>query len=392
MAYPIPRRPLLDRRDLAITTELPLALRAESSRGRYVSSGRAAIFWALDLLGVREGDNVLVPTYHCPTLVAPVVMRGARPVFFPLESSGLPDLARVGATVTDRIKAMIVPQFFGLPLDLSAVRKWCDEHEIGLIEDCAHTLYGRAGSRLAGEWGDFATASLAKFIPVRELGRLFSVHREIPRLPLHGCSAREQFRAALDPWQLAVEHGRTSVASEIIARLIRQARSSRALTEPSDRETPAGYDSAEQMMVECDVGRFASAPALASRALARFADFPAIAARRRQTFQILIDIFVRWPIGTPLTKSLSDDSAPYAIPLLVDEPDTIYPAMRSLGFPVYRWDRLWPGTPSICGDTGLSWRYNLLQIPIHQSYSDDDLCRISDFCRRLLGGNKATGT
>jgi len=285
---------------------------------------------------------------------------------------------------------MIVPQFFGLPLDLSIVRRWCDERGIGMVEDCAHSLYGRAGSRLAGEWGDFATASLTKFIPVRELGRLFSVHRDVPPLPLRACSLREQLRAAFDPWQIAVEHGRTSVVSGTVVRLLRGECSSRAVAEPAGDTRSGGYCSVAQAIAECDVSRCVSAPALASRALACFADFAGIAAKRRKMFRTLMDVFRRWPIGVPLAESVSEDGAPYAIPLLVNEPERIYPAMRRLGFPVYRWDRLWPGTPSICGDASVTWRHHLLQVPVHQSYTDDDLRRLSDLCRRLLDGVKPT--
>jgi len=241
---------------------------------------------------------------------------------------------------------------------------------------------------MAGEWGDFATASLTKFIAVRELGRLFSVRRKIPRLPLRDCSMREQLGAMVDPLQLAVEHGRVSGIAERIAKLVYRGRSSRVVPRPPWDEVPGEYLSAEQAIAESDVDRVASAPALASRTIASFADYAAIAVRRRKTFRALIEIFRRWPIGTPLTESVSEDSGPYAIPLLVNEPESIYPEMRSLGFPAYRWDRLWPGTPTIHGDTGASWRYQLLQIPVHQSYTDDDLDRLAGLCRRLSGGVK----
>ncbi|MBK8750840.1 MAG: hypothetical protein IPL99_03960 [Candidatus Competibacteraceae bacterium] len=45
------------------------------------TSGRAAIFQALSLLNLPAGSKVLVPTYHCPTMVAPVLLAGLQPIF-----------------------------------------------------------------------------------------------------------------------------------------------------------------------------------------------------------------------------------------------------------------------------------------------------------------------
>jgi len=54
---------------------------------RFTTSGRAAIEVALRVLGVGPGDKVLVPTYHCPTMIAPVVRSGAEPAFYPITAS-----------------------------------------------------------------------------------------------------------------------------------------------------------------------------------------------------------------------------------------------------------------------------------------------------------------
>src|SRR4051812_33727621 len=74
------------------------------------ASGRAAIFLALRALGVKSGDPVLVPSYHCNTMVAPIVALRARPVFYPVSSSGAPaiDLMDPAALAA---RAMIVPHY-----------------------------------------------------------------------------------------------------------------------------------------------------------------------------------------------------------------------------------------------------------------------------------------
>ena len=59
------------------------------------SSGRAAIYHALRLLGLPNGSGVLAPTYHCPTMIAPIIGAGLRPIFYALDANGMPNLAAI---------------------------------------------------------------------------------------------------------------------------------------------------------------------------------------------------------------------------------------------------------------------------------------------------------
>ncbi|MBK6602109.1 MAG: DegT/DnrJ/EryC1/StrS family aminotransferase [Betaproteobacteria bacterium] len=54
----------------------------------FTSSGRASIYQALRMLSIGPGDSVLVPTYHCPTMIAPIYKLGAAHVFYPIADSG----------------------------------------------------------------------------------------------------------------------------------------------------------------------------------------------------------------------------------------------------------------------------------------------------------------
>ena len=137
----------------------------------YTSSGRAAIALALRELRIGRGDRVLVPTYHCPTMIAPVAASGATPLFFPIDAGGTPRIESL-ATNDDLsgVRAMIAAHYFGLPQPMARIRRFCDERNIALIEDCAHAMFGQADGRPVGSWGDYAIASLTKFLPTTEGG------------------------------------------------------------------------------------------------------------------------------------------------------------------------------------------------------------------------------
>src|SRR6478735_5325256 len=102
----------------------------------YTTSGRAAIALALRVVGCKAGDRVLVPTYHCPTMIAPVVRLGAVPEFYPLTASGAPSMSFLARHARDA-RAMLVAHYFGFPQPLAQLRAFCDANGIAMIEDCA---------------------------------------------------------------------------------------------------------------------------------------------------------------------------------------------------------------------------------------------------------------
>jgi perosamine synthetase len=93
----------------------------------YTTSGRASILLAMEQLGVGPGVKVLMPTYHCPTMIAPVDELGAQTVFYPVTTSGAPDMQWLARLDNRDIKVMLAAHFFGLPQPMAAIRAWCDE-------------------------------------------------------------------------------------------------------------------------------------------------------------------------------------------------------------------------------------------------------------------------
>src|SRR5262245_15458176 len=82
---------------------------------RYTISGRAAISLALYALNAEPGCRVLVPTYHCPTMIAPVVHSDMEPAFYPVTEAGAPDLEWLRRSDLSNVRAMLATHYFGLP-------------------------------------------------------------------------------------------------------------------------------------------------------------------------------------------------------------------------------------------------------------------------------------
>jgi glycosyltransferase involved in cell wall biosynthesis len=79
-----------------------------------------------------------------------------------------------------------------------------------------------------------------------------------------------------------------------------------------------------------------------------------------------------------LRPDLPEQAVPYVFPLYVDDPAASYDRVRSAGIPVFRWDDIWPGTPTIASDHGLTWATHVFQLGCHQDLSVEDIDAVAD--------------
>jgi hypothetical protein len=54
--------------------------------------------------------------------------------------------------------------------------------------------------------------------------------------------------------------------------------------------------------------------------------------------------------------------------------------------PVFRWDRLWPGTPELAGDAGVVWARHVVQLGCHQQIGGAQLAWIAEVVRKCVQG------
>jgi hypothetical protein len=350
-------------------------------------SGRSALVLALELLGVRPGDGVLVPTYHCPTMIAPVERLGAKPVFYPLDSGGLPDMRFLGTLDLSRVRAMLVAHLFGIPQSLHEMAAFCRPRGISMIEDCAHCWFGSAGDTAVGTTGDFAIGSLTKFFPVMEGGLLASARRPIKPVAERSGAFVKELRALWDMVDMSSRAHRLGVLGYVIRGI---ARGRNFVRRRTSGEYPAEASGSEEIE---DRGRALQDPLLDPMRLTRIeswvvehSDAVAAIEGRRRTYNELAAGLADLPGVRLLWPRCHLCWAPYVMPLLVEANNDAYAKMRRMRLPVFRWDRLWPGTPRIDGDTAPVWASGMVQIACHQSLEGNAQELVSALRRCLTAG------
>ena len=377
---PLPRGPVLDWVSLSGPRQADVPAIDQMPNRLLVTSGRAALALALRALQLPGGSAVLVPTYHCPTMVAPVVHAGLKPVFYALGEDALPLMGSLDEAAADGARALIVAHLFGLPRSLAPVRRWCDARRIALIEDCAHSFFGRAGERPVGAWGDFATASLTKFFPVPEAGLLVSAGRPLTLPPLVSQGLKAQVKGAVDVLETATHAGRLKGPRPALQGLFALKNRRRAAPSPTHGATA---EAAVDPPQGNDMSRTAMAPLAVARWACRRLPRARITARRRANF-LQLKQALGGVSGCRVLLDLSPTDAPYALPLWVDDAERVYQALRSAAMPVFRWDRVWAGTPELPGDSGARWSRQVLQVLCHQDLSEAEIALVARTLKSLL--------
>jgi dTDP-4-amino-4,6-dideoxygalactose transaminase len=136
---------------------------AELHAARYalpVSNGSVAIEVALRALGIRPGDEVIVPPYTFISTVTSVLMVGAVPVFADIDPHSYcldPDdvLRRIGPNT----RVVMPVHLAGHMADMPRLRQIARQKRLVIIEDCAQGIDAGLDGKKAGTWGDLGTFS-----------------------------------------------------------------------------------------------------------------------------------------------------------------------------------------------------------------------------------------
>jgi len=127
---------------------------------------RAALYEGLKIMGIKEGENVLVPSYVCNVVVAPMRRLNIKVKFYEIDSNLVPLWKSLEEIIDSKTRAMLIVNYFGFPNDLATARDFCDKHGIYLIEDNAHSFLSSDNGKPLGSAGDISLFSFRKIVPI----------------------------------------------------------------------------------------------------------------------------------------------------------------------------------------------------------------------------------
>lgn len=134
--------------------ERSFAAYQHSAFGISAFNGTVTLEAALNVLGIGEGDEVIVPTISFFSTASAVSRVGATPVFVDIDATSLnidPEAAK--RAISPNTKAILAVHFGGAMCDMDALGRLCREHGLILLEDAAHAHGSEWNGKRAGSFG-----------------------------------------------------------------------------------------------------------------------------------------------------------------------------------------------------------------------------------------------
>lgn len=125
-----------------------------------VCNGTAALHIALDALGIRRGDEVIVPDLTFAATINAILYCGAKPVLADVDpETWCVDVKGIARLITPRTKAIIPVHLYGQPADMEEIGLLAKRHGLLIIEDAAEALGALYNGQHVGSFGDAAAFS-----------------------------------------------------------------------------------------------------------------------------------------------------------------------------------------------------------------------------------------
>lgn len=149
---------------------------------RLCNSGSSANLLAVSALELKPGDEVITAAVGFPTTIAPIIQCGGAPVFIDSDpKTANIDVSYLYEALSDKTRAVMVAHTLGNPFDIAAVKSFCADHELKLIEDNCDALGSTYLGLFTGTFGDIATSSFypAHHITTGEGGAVYTNSAEL---------------------------------------------------------------------------------------------------------------------------------------------------------------------------------------------------------------------
>ncbi|HEY8600372.1 MAG TPA: dTDP-4-amino-4,6-dideoxygalactose transaminase [Thermomicrobiales bacterium] len=137
-----------------------LERRLDVPKALLTTSCTHALEMAALLLDFQPGDEVIVPSFTFTSTINAFALRGAQPVFADIRPDTLNlDEALLEQLVTPRTKAIIPVHYAGVGCEMDVITQVAERHNLAVVEDNAHGLFGKYRGRHLGTFGSLATQS-----------------------------------------------------------------------------------------------------------------------------------------------------------------------------------------------------------------------------------------
>lgn len=137
-----------------------LEKKLNSSKALLTTSCTHATEMAAILLDIKQGDEVILPSFTFVSTADAVVLRGATPVFVDIRPDTMNiDENLIEGAITEKTKAIIPVHYAGVPCEMDQIMSIAEKHGLRVIEDAAQAIGSTYKNKYCGTIGDYGCLS-----------------------------------------------------------------------------------------------------------------------------------------------------------------------------------------------------------------------------------------
>ncbi len=149
--------------------------------GISTSNGTAALHLALTALGIKKGDEVIIPNLTFIATANSIKYCNAKPIFVDVDKKTWNiDVNKIEEKISKKTKAIIPVHLYGNPCEMNKIMEIAKKHNLFVIEDCAEAHGAEYKGKKVGSFGDIACFSFFgnKIITTGEGGMCITNNKE----------------------------------------------------------------------------------------------------------------------------------------------------------------------------------------------------------------------
>ena len=190
------------------------------------TSGTDALEMAALLLDLKQGDEIIMPSFTFSSSANSLVLRGATPVFIDLDPKSMNmNLSHIESQINEKTKAILIVHYAGASTDMLELKSICKKYNLFLIEDAAQGYNSYFKNQHLGTFGDLGCISFhaSKNLSCGEGGALLVNNSELierSEIILEKGTNRKKFFSGLVDKYSWVDTGSSYLMSEISAAIL----------------------------------------------------------------------------------------------------------------------------------------------------------------------------
>ena len=341
----------------------------------FYSRGCGAINHLLKALSLSPGEKILLPSYLCRDVIEVFEAAGVTVEYYSIDQTCQFDIQQLEDQIDSDTRLVYVVHYFGFPQNTEEVRRITRRRSVHLVEDCAHSLFGRYQNRWLGEFSDAAIFSIRKVLPVPDGGALLVNNPSIKPPPVNRVHRQKEFFRTAKLLSKGLLWYLQCHPSPILRRL--------ASNEPESVEKgnlSTKFDGCSRMMSDI------------SWKVMKNCEIQTVTSIRRRNFEFYLKSLAGAPFIDSLYTRLPEEVVPFSFPVLVENRDQV---LHDLGLRGVFLNNGFPEAPMVSvsnlagpvdfpGTEFLA--QHLLELPVHQDLCQGHLQKVIDVLYLSLSG------